>query len=352
MSGKVLRITALLAILALAYTFAALNRGEYVAPNGLFNYGRTPQDFSRIRQSAFLKDTSYGDSSVSFIRNRNNSGYLLKYGWTDYTGKIRSISLTVTDTALANTWNSFGISSSSRNSYYQEHFKPFLAQRPDLEEIAGVIQQHKGPILFEDYHLVKPWQIDQFKEKCSEFENAYLQSRGFCRRNSMVVLDYSEIVRTHHDLMRPTAISFAALGDSAGMNLALLVHSIMAFTQLMPYKIPPLSQGDCRIDGLWPPLQTLVAGEGDCDTKAVFFSSIVNNYSGMETIIITVPGHAFNGIVGWHKRLPTDFIMSYGGHDALLVDLTDVSGFQTAGAIHEFDRGYLRNRDPDVYPTK
>jgi hypothetical protein len=68
-------------------------------------------------------------------------------------------------------------------------------------------------------------------------------------------------------------------------------------------------------------------------------------------VIVTIPGHAFSGIIGMHKRLPQDFILSYRGADILLLDLTNAAEPDDAALLTEYNKEHMRNRFPEVYET-
>ena len=138
-------------------------------------------------------------------------------------------------------------------------------------------------------------------------------------------------------------------GANDGMTWNALTHTLMSLVHFIRYEIPPITEHGRYIQGLRPPLDLLCRGSGDCDSKAALFCAIARHFKDTRPAVVVIPGHAFNGLLGWHKRLPQDTVLRHRGVDMLLLDLTGMSNYGAAGMIHEADRQHLRQRMPKVY---
>ena len=296
---------------------------------------------------------SWTNDIGSFQRQKDKDGYRVIYRWQDYMGGKRELELQITEQALKKSEDAFGITASSRKAFYENHFSRYLKKDTGVLKIVQAIKQKRGPVHFSGYRVVDHKDYQHFLDICTKFESDYLKSKGFhFYKKQRLEIDYGATVKSQMPLMEGTARRFLEVAKANQMTFSLLVHMIMSFVQYIEYDVPPVTLDGRYLMGLWPPLETLVRGKGDCDTKAVLFSSISNNFVGLKTVIVRIPGHAFNGLVGVHKRYPKDTIMKYNGQDVLLLDLTGLNNFGDLGAIHESDRQELRVRFPVVYETK
>jgi len=337
-----------------AYAFVVLDSvGGVLSVNGRSAWGRHHLSSASggSVSGRVLPDGGWESQIGDFHRERGKHGYRVIYGWTDYFDSTRTLALDISDLDLGIAETSFGITSESRQEYYEALFPLHLQKHPELEDIIRTIQQRKGPVHLRDYRIVSPGTYDRFRDVCMHFERDYLKARGFHISRGCRVIDYSAVVRKHTVLMKDVAVELVAMARNSNFNLKGLLYIVMSFVQYIQYEIPPIEVEGRYLLGLWSPTEALVRGTGDCDTKAVLFSSIANNYNDVQTLIVVIPGHAFNGIVGWHKRLPKDYVIKHRGQDVLLLDLTSTSTFRYGGAIHEKDKQNLRNRFPIVYET-
>lgn len=70
----------------------------------------------------------------------------------------------------------------------------------------------------------------------------------------------------------------------------------LAFVQQMKYATPPDERAGQCILQFFPPVETLNAGYGDCDTKVVLFASLVDNGTGPEVVALRGPDHVLAGV--------------------------------------------------------
>ncbi len=354
MSGK-LKILICGLLLLISYSYVVFNAQPGFTLCGTGVYSNTRVVVNAIGQSPASKTfgkENWESEIGSFTRTPESNAYTLHYKWRDYFNKSHELDLDISNELINYAIGNFGLTTDKRMKFYKTGFDGFLSGHPELLDITKAIQRKKGPVHLAGYNIVNPGTYNKFKEKCQEFEDGYLKANGFHVLNrGYITVDYSSVVRKFTPIMLITAKELLTLGQNNQFNLQGLIHLVMSYVQYIRYEIPPFAIGNRYIYGVWSPVETIVRGAGDCDTKAIFFSSVVNNYKGIKTIIVTIPGHAFNGMIGWHKRLPQDYVIKHKGLDVLLVDLTSDTNFNIAGSVHEMDKQNLRNRFPRIYET-
>ena len=79
------------------------------------------------------------------------------------------------------------------------------------------------------------------------------------------------------------------------------INFLLRFTQNIPYAVPPSNYKGNFINGLNPPPLLLQLLWGDCDSKAVLFSSILSKNPHYEAAFLEVPNHILIGIKGVPK---------------------------------------------------
>lgn len=122
----------------------------------------------------------------------------------------------------------------------------------------------------------------------------------FHETDGYILPDFEAIVNASQGLTRPVyEMIIDYLGEEASFDSK--VDLAMKFCQDIRYHIPDMKMDDRIISGIFPPHISLVKGWGDCDTKAMIFSSILAHDPSYEVIAVTVPGHLYLAIKGVPK---------------------------------------------------
>jgi len=335
----------------LAFSFIIINHPEFGPAVGASTFSTRSQGVSQAIAAPLISQPDQWQNTIgTFSRKISQDQYSVTYTWTDYIAEKRTITLDFSKEVLMNSINQFGLSADTRKKFYQENLPGFLEQYQEMKVIISRIKMKKGPVHFRDHNSANPNLYEEFSQKITWFEQKYLDSQGFHIFNQgRVTIDYSAVVIDHAPLLKEATVKFLNHAIEKEMSWQMLAYTIMSFVQYINYQLPPVREANRYIGGLWSPVETLVNGAGDCDTKAVLFSAMLKNYSQFETIIVVIPGHAFNGIKGWHKRFPRDHVLKLHGQDVLMLDLTSDSNYDLAGGVHELDKQNLRNQFPIVY---
>ncbi len=138
--------------------------------------------------------------------------------------------------------------------------------------------------------------------------------------------DYRALILYYRPFLRPVAdLIRKILAKRNEDNERNRIELTMRFVQDIPYAVAPEVRRGKEILGLFPPLEVLILGRGDCDSKVVLFISILSYLIDPEKIIILkIPGHLMSGIRG-ESGLKEVSIM-YEGKEYLVAE--------TAGVAH------------------
>ncbi len=286
----------------------------------------------------------------SFESRRSEDGHVLAFEWKDYLGDRRAVRFTLSDALVEEARKGFGVRPKARAEWFTSRM---VDLPPGLAGVVEAVSAGRGPVHLPDYAVVPPEDYRAFRSHVRDMETGFLRACGFERTRGDLRIDYPGLAVADSESVASAAIAVMGLAEAEGMTWWEAVHLAASLVHMLPYEVPPIVEDGARIFGLWPPAVALVRGAGDCDTKAVLFAAVLQNYRkwspDIRPAIVLVPGHAFNGLVGWSKRLPMDMVIRDRGADILLLDLTDHSNYPSAGMVHEADRQYLRQRHPEVF---
>lgn len=122
---------------------------------------------------------------------------------------------------------------------------------------------------------------------------ARLRAGGFRVTGDEVRVDVATLWRTNLHRLQPAR---AALQAACGADL--FPRAALAFVQQLPYRVPPRERQGKHIGELWPPLECLAEGAGDCDTKALLYACLVDDGTGPEVLLLQGPSHMLAAVEG------------------------------------------------------
>jgi len=145
--------------------------------------------------------------------------------------------------------------------------------------------------------------------------------------NNRFIVDYLWVIDRSVRELRDVARSIRREAvDQGYTSQREIVGAFVSFVQSLEYSIPP----DRRIDddgneiltgGAMMPIDTLVKGWGDCDSKCLLFASLTQSIGLVDVCFIMLEDHLFAGV-----RLspqPGEYSLQHRGRDWVLVELCD-----------------------------
>lgn len=246
-----------------------------------------PQSSQKIRESNGTITADYGFTNfnsdpltLSFaITSKDLAAYRLEYG---YTSKER--------TAI-DQWQHSAIDEAYRNAV-----KNRLSQE-QLNRTGEKIEKEYGNRLANFYH-----------------------SRGFALlEGSLLVADIPDIARRNIRKVRNIALSLNSSGERLGYDSDRIITAAISFIQTaVLYENVPMEIRGRQTGGVYPPLETLALGKGDCDTKSALLGAILMNWDRMKVVGVGVPGHYLIGIL--RNPAKGDAFVEYKGARYVLLE--------------------------------
>jgi hypothetical protein len=133
--------------------------------------------------------------------------------------------------------------------------------------------------------------------------------------------DYRAVQAWQAPSLRPLYETLEEIGRAQHMSERQFIGLLAGFVQDLEYKVPPKSTERVTL-GFWPPLVCLKEKGGDCDSKSTLFAALYSHYRRDSCILVITKRHAFIGIKGQHKLRPGDEMLTIGGVDYLLIEMT------------------------------
>lgn len=148
---------------------------------------------------------------------------------------------------------------------------------------------------------------------------SFYRSRGFTLiDNNLLLADIGGVVRRNVSETRPLALSLSDSGQKLGYDSDSVVTAALSFAQTaIRYENVPLEENGRHIGGIYPPLETLAVGKGDCDTKSTLLAAILLNWNRIRLVGVGVPGHYLLGILR-HPAKGDAFVEYQGGRYVLM----------------------------------
>jgi len=122
---------------------------------------------------------------------------------------------------------------------------------------------------------------------------ALLVARGFAiLPGNVLAADIPGIVRRNVKHLKPFALALGKTADSNGYDSSEIIGAALSLVQTaFLYENVPLLINGRQTGGVYPPLEAVVKGKGDCDTKSALLASVLLNWSKMKLVGIGVPDH-------------------------------------------------------------
>lgn len=126
-----------------------------------------------------------------------------------------------------------------------------------------------------------------------------LMSRGFTvHTNNLVTIDIPSIVKRNITHVRPLAAEMQRQGQTLGYRSESFVSSALSLVQTaLLYDEVPMEVDGRRIGGIYPPMEAVFKGKGDCDSKSALLASILLNWDKVRLIGVVTPTHYLIGVL-------------------------------------------------------
>lgn len=166
----------------------------------------------------------------------------------------------------------------------------------------------------------------------------YAADRGMEVTAEGLAVDYKRLVRASAARLKPLAEEFRRV---CGPSRERQLEAVLSFVQHIPRRpVPPLTDGRYTA-GLAVPLRVLSEDAGDCDSKAVLFASIWLNLCRHRIVLVQVPEHMLVAIAApWSEGAAIEL----RSERLLLLELNCGPGV-LPGEISAYSAGHIGGRD-------
>ena len=181
------------------------------------------------------------------------------------------------------------------------------------------------------------------KEYKSRLTNLY-RSRGFSLlERNLLAADIPEIVRRNVGKVRSVALSLNSSGERLGYDSDSIVAAALSFVQTaVLYENVPVEIKGRQTGGIYPPLEAIASGKGDCDTKSALLAAILLNWNRIKVVGVGVPNHYLVGIL--RNPAKGDAFVEYKGARYVLVEPAG-PGWLQPGSIDRRTMSLLNAQD-------
>ena len=147
-----------------------------------------------------------------------------------------------------------------------------------------------------------------------------LLSRGFAiLPGNVLVADIPAVARRNIKELHPFALALAGTADEKGYDSSDIVGAALSLVQTaFRYEAVPMLVDGKQTGGIYPPLETVARGKGDCDTKGALLASILLNWSRIKLVGVGVPDHYLMGVLA--NPAKGDAFVEYQGLRYLLLE--------------------------------
>jgi len=247
----------------------------------------SPQTFQKIRETGGQIASEYGfvnynddPLTVSFsINSRDLATYMLDYGYTP------------AERASLDQW----LKSASEEAYQQA-----ARTRQTQEQLNRAGERINA----------------EYRAKLA----AFYRSRGFTVLDgNTVIADVPELVRRNVKKVRPIALEINRSAEKLGYDSDSIITAVVSLVQTaLRYELVPTEVKGRHTGGVYPPLEALALGKGDCDTKTALLGAILLNWDRLKVIGMGVPNHYLMGVL--RNPAKGDVYVEYKGLRYVLVE--------------------------------
>ncbi|TBR24091.1 hypothetical protein EPO15_04730 [bacterium] len=247
-----------------------------------------------------------GGPRVPFCRvKRVHGGYSLDYGFKHFNGKAEEVTAELDAQSVAEAIAEYGFKESDFRDldvWYKKAQEDAIAEA-EAKYVKGEVKAKSR----EELEAKLKWINDINKKAQGDLEKTLASLSAEYRRKRMAVYtnagfrmkdgktveaDIPGMAKRNWKRVRPVAKAFSELAEEEDFETEDLVGAVVAMTQTsLRYEVPDTKEGSRIIGGAMPPPQTLVLGQGDCDTKTAVISAILLNWPNIKLIGLAIPGH-------------------------------------------------------------
>lgn len=271
---------ALLSLLACALLVLQLE-GHKGAAGSVLQRGEATGETRVVSSQGSQHRAAWVANAGQFQRIEEKNGLIVtEYGCRNFNNDPLRVSYTISSKELAGYKQGYGFSQSELDALnlwqkkaLEDAYHYAVQKRLKQEEL-----NQMGVAIRADYHAK---------------HRSLLVSRGFALLpGNVLVADIPAIARRNVKELRPFALALERMADQRGYDSSGIIGTALSLMQTaFLYENVPMLVNGRQTGGIYPPLETVAKGRGDCDTKSALLASILLNWSKIKLVGVGVPDH-------------------------------------------------------------
>ncbi len=300
---------------------------------------------------------------VPFARiKRVHGGYSVEYGFKNFNGDIAQVSAELDAEAVADSIKEYGFKPdefAKLDGWYKKAQDEAVAEAEE-KYVKGEVKANSREELDQKVKFINDINkkvaaglevtlANLSKEYRRKRQEVYTKA-GFRFQDAKTIeADIPGMAKRNWKRVRPLAQAFARLSEEKSYDAEDLVGGVVAMVQTaLRYEVPEDKEGSRVIGGAYPPPQTLILGQGDCDTKTAVIASILLSWPNVKMVGLAIPGHY---LMAYH-RIPRsgDVFMEYQGLQYVMIESAGPAWIPP-GTVGDQTQAYLDSgRDFRIQP--
>jgi hypothetical protein len=236
-----------------------------------------------------------------------NGRIAAEFGWRNFNNDPLRASFSIATKELAAYKQGYGFAQSELDALH-------LWQKKALDDaFRSAVQLH---LKQEDLNRLGA----AIKEEYRARHRSLLVSRGFAvLPGNALVADIPAIARRNVKELHPFAQALGGRGGKQGYDSSEIIGAALSLVQTaFLYENVPMLVNGRQTGGIYPPLETVALGKGDCDTKSALLAAILMNWSKLKLVGVGVPDHYLMAVL--RNPAKGDAFVEYGGLRYVLME--------------------------------
>lgn len=267
---------------------------------------RLPAERVRTFEQSSGKAVKLGDRAYQRLGEKNGVLFC-EYGFFNFNSDFLKINYQLPRQALEEYCATYGYDDAEIRRLDREHQRSYDGA-VDFVRSHSLSQSHLDALL---KNIDRQYKLNL---------NVYMAVRCFkILKGNIALVDMPDLVKRNIPRLQKLAQAFERIAKQGNYDSATTIGAVTSFVQLaLRYQVPPKACAGKNTGGIMPPLEALMRGWGDCDTKTALLASILGNWELVRMVGIALPHHYLMAV----RRSPGkgDMYVRYQGVDYVLID--------------------------------
>jgi hypothetical protein len=272
-------VLALLSLFACAFLVLRAEAGAGSTSGRLLLRGAGLGESAPLSPSGPPRENAGGTGQFQKIAEKNGR-ITAQFGWRNFNNDPLRASFSIATKDLAAYKQGYGFAQSELDALH-------LWQKKALDDAyRSAVQLH---LKQEDLNRLGAAIKAEYRAR----HRSLLVSRGFAvLPGNALVADIPAIARRNVKEVRTFALALDSRGGKQGYDASEMVGAALSLVQTaFLYENVPMLVNGRQTGGVYPPLETVALGKGDCDTKSALLAALLMNWSKLKLVGVGVPDH-------------------------------------------------------------